>query len=129
YSLVAEAEPVEHARAETFEQHVGAGDQAPQHLLARVRLQVERNRAFAEVGGNRVGAVASVTPAERPGPVALAGRLDFDDIGAVLGKQHPAIGSSHPLAQIYHLEPSKGRVIAHGWVSTSGGGRLIRARC
>ena len=113
YGLVAETEPVEHAGTVALQQHVGTGDQAPQHLLARIRLQIERDRPLAEVGRDRIGGVAAVAPAQRPRPVALSRRLDLDDVGAVLGQQHAAVGSGHPLAQIDDLEPRKRRVVAH----------------
>ena len=47
--LVADAEPVEHARAEGLEHDVGVAHQAQQHLAAGLRLEVEPDRALAAV--------------------------------------------------------------------------------
>jgi hypothetical protein len=52
--------------------------------------------------------VAAVALAERAAPVAIAGGLDLDDVGAMLGQQHPAIGARHPLAEIDDLQPANG---------------------
>ena len=60
---VAQSQPVHHARAEVLDQHVGRGDQAPQHGLAGVRFQVDRDGLLAAVLGEERGAHAA--PVER----------------------------------------------------------------
>ena len=46
---VTETEPVHHAGAEVFNQHVRRFDQAPQHLCAARCLQIERNALLVAV--------------------------------------------------------------------------------
>src|SRR5579872_3726712 len=50
--LVAEAETIDDAGAEALQEHVRALDQSPQDCLAVRMLQVQRDRALAEIGGD-----------------------------------------------------------------------------
>ena len=45
-----EAEPVEHAGAEVLHEHVGAADEAVEHLAPGRRLEVEADRLLVAVG-------------------------------------------------------------------------------
>src|SRR5262245_46955120 len=78
-----------------------------------MRFEIDSDRPLAEVCRNRIGAVPAVASPKRPCPVAVARRFDLDDIRPMLGQQHPAIGTRHPLAQVDHLEPGEGCLIAH----------------
>ncbi len=111
--VVTEAEAPEDAGAEAFEQHVGALDQSPQHVLAALGFQIQRDRALAEVGRDRVGGVGAVARGDGAAPVAIAGRLDLDDVGAVLRHQHPAVRTRHALREVDDLQPGERRVVAH----------------
>ena len=94
-------------------------EQAPQDGAAVRLLQVERDGAFAEVGGQRVGALVAVDGAELARPVADAGGLDLDDVRAVLGEQHGAVGAGDALADVDHLQAGEGAVVGHAAGSAS----------
>ena len=63
----------------------GALDQALQNLDRGRLLEVEHDRALAEIGGDGEGGQVSVAPAERARPVAF-GRLHLDDVGPEVGE-------------------------------------------
>ena len=111
---VAEAQAIDHAGPEALQEHVGTVDQAPQDGAAILLLQVERDGALAEVGGQRIGALVAIHHAEIACPVADAGRLDLDDVGAILCEQHGAIGTGDALAHVDHLQAGEWLVVAHG---------------
>ncbi|MNY49082.1 hypothetical protein D3C86_1844750 [compost metagenome] len=48
---MAKAEPLHHAGPEVLDQHIGAGHELAEHLLAARVLEVERDRALARVLG------------------------------------------------------------------------------
>src|SRR6185437_2527141 len=54
--LVAEAETVDRAGAEVFDDDVGKLDQLPEDLLARLALEIERQAALIAVDAQVVGA-------------------------------------------------------------------------
>ena len=114
YVGVAEAQAFDHAGSEALEEDVGAGDKAPQDGAAIRLFQVERDGAFAEVGGERIGALVAVDHAEVARPVADAGGFDLDDVGAVLGEEHGAVGAGDALAHVDHLQAGEWLVVAHG---------------
>ena len=125
---VAEAEPVDHAGAEALEEHVRALDHFPQDGAAGIVLQVERDRAFAQVRRDRIGGVIAVDRAERPRPVAGVGRFHLDDVGAVLGEHHRAIRPGHALAEIDHFQPFERRRVAHGFAPLASSGSIVADR-
>ena len=121
--VVAEAEAIDDARTEALQEHVGALDQPPQDGAAVGLLQVQRDGALAEVRRQRVGALIAVDDAEVARPVADAGRLDLDDVGAVLREQHRAIGAGDALAHVDHLQAGEWLVVAHvRWSVSCGSG-------
>ncbi len=125
---VAEAQTIDHAGAEALQEDVGAVQEAPEDGLAVGLLQVEGDGAFAQVGGDRVGALVAVDDAQIACPVADAGWLDLDDVGAVLGEQHRAVGAGDALADVDHLQAGEWLFVAHagGWLP--GGGSPGQAR-
>ena len=110
---IVEAQALDRAGPEAFEEDVGVLQQAPDDLLAGLALQVHRQAALAHVADDREGAVALIVDAERARPVALADPLDLDHLCAVLGQQHGAIGAGNALAQVDDLEAGERRVVAH----------------
>ena len=111
---VVEAQPPDDAGTKALEEHVGAREQAPQHLLAGLALEVERDAALAEIADDREGSMAAVADAERACPVAVADAFDLDHLGTLLGQQHGAVGPGNTLAEIDDLEAGEGRVVTHG---------------
>ena len=121
HRVVAETQAFNDAWSEALQEHIRALDQPPQDGAAVVLLQIERDGALAEIGGQRVGALIAVHHAEIARPVADAGRFHFDDVGAVLREQHGAIGTGDALADVDHLEAGEWLVVAHGRWSVSRG--------
>ena len=119
--VVAEAQAVDHAGTEALQEHIGALDQPPQDGAAIVLLQVERDGALAQVGGQRIGALVAIHHAEIARPVADTGRLHLDDVRAILGEQHGAIRAGDALAHVDHLQAGEWLVVAHvQWSVRSG---------
>jgi len=86
-SVVANAELVEHARAERLEQDVVLAHQAQQHLAGALLLQVEPNRALAavqcQVERGLGGVVGALVVGRRPAHVVAHPRvLDLQHLGA-----------------------------------------------
>src|SRR5689334_18104352 len=57
--------------------------------------------------------MAAIAGAERAGPIAVAQALDLDDLGAMLGQQHGAVGAGDALAEIDDLQAGERRLVAH----------------
>ena len=86
----AEAEAVHHARPEVLQDDVGGAGQPPgQGQAARV-LEVDDDGPLAAVPGG-VG---------RGVPPGAAGRVDADDLRALVGQQHPGQRAGHVLAEV-----------------------------
>ncbi len=103
--LVADAEAVHHAGAEVLDQHVGAVDQATEHLEALLLLEVDHHAALAAVDALEVAAVGAVPAGlgRERGHLAravAAGRLDLHHVGALVGEQHRAERPGEHLRQI-----------------------------
>ena len=78
-SRIADTETVGDAGPVVLDHHVGVADQLQRPFQAVARLEVERDRALPSVP-RREGGMGSRRVA--------AGRLDLDDVGALVGKQH-----------------------------------------
>src|SRR6185437_12022052 len=117
--LVVETQPLDHARPEAFEEHVGALEQPPHDVLAGLALEIDGDAALAEIADDRVGRVAAVAHPEGARPVAVADALDLDHVGAMLGEQHGAIGPGDALAEVDDLQSGEGRVVAHYILTSS----------
>ena len=119
HGRVVEAQPPDDARPKTLEEDVGTIEQAPHHLLAGVGLEIDGDAALAEVADDGEGCVAAIADAERARPVAFAQALDLDDLGAMLGQQHGAVGPGDALAEVDDLEPGERRVVTHPSLTSS----------
>ena len=88
---VAEAQAVHDARDGVLDDHVGAPGEPARRLAALVRLQVEDDALLSPVphapGGHGAEGVA-------------AGRLDLDDLGAVVGQDHGRHAGGEPRSEI-----------------------------
>src|SRR6266852_2716920 len=73
-------EPVQHARAEALDQHVGSRAQPAQEGRPLARLQIDGDAALAPVQRLELGGQA-------PERVALAGVLHLDDVGSEIGEE------------------------------------------
>ena len=97
--LVAEAQPLDHARPEALHHDMRLGGDLLHHGDAVGRLEVERDRALAAVEGDGMGAVVALQLAQRAAPVAFQ-RLDLDDVGAVQGEQHGGVRPRDALREV-----------------------------
>ena len=111
--VVIEAQSLDHARAETFDEDIRAFDQAPQHRLALFILEVDGHAALAQIADDRKRRMVAISDTEHTTPVAISRSLDLDDLRTLLREQHGAIGSSNALAKVDDLQTGKGGVIAH----------------
>ena len=105
---VTETEPVHHAGAEVFDQHVRRFDQAPQHLRAARRLQVQRDALLVAVHHQERGRlVADLGRNHVAGVVAGRNFLDLDDLGAHVGEHQRAGRARHDMRQIDDLQSTQ----------------------
>ena len=116
HDLVAEPEPVELARSVRLDDDVGPPHQPAQHRLGRPcdrRSSGERSLPAVE------GHVRRVEPPgrrERPHAVAGAGRLDLDDVGALVGEHQRAEGPGEHPGQVEDLHGGEGSGGGRSWV-------------
>ena len=97
--VVADAEPVGDAGPERLDDHVGVVGEPAERVGAGRVLQVDGDRAPRPVP-HRVAAVV----AER----VAAGRLDLDDVGALLGEQQHAERAGDPPRQVEDADTVQG---------------------
>jgi hypothetical protein len=105
---IAEAQPFHRAGCEVLDQHVGGRDQAPKHLRAARRLQVEddptlvavhhqeRRRLVADLGRDRMARI-----------VAIGRFLDLDHIRAHVGQHERAGRPRHHVREVDDLQTSQ----------------------
>ena len=89
-TLFGQANLVEHAGAVIFGQQVGVLQQPFEHLFARVRAQIERERAFVAVEPGEIPREIVDMRALAADRIACFGRLDLDDVSAQIAQQHGA---------------------------------------
>ncbi len=112
--VVAEAMALNRAGTKALEEHVGAAQQPPQHLLALRRLQVERDAALAQRAEQRIGRVILVAAPEDARPIAAVVRgFHLDDVGPVLRQEHGAGRTGDAAAEIDHRQSGEGRRVSH----------------
>ena len=75
--VIAKAQPLDHAGPEALHEHVGAADQPPQYRTSRCLLQIQRDRAFADIGRDRIRGVIAVPHAQAAAqsPVSVGSTL------------------------------------------------------
>ena len=112
--LVAQAVAGEVADLEILDQHVAAGQQAPDQGLALAAGDVDRDRALVAVGAEIVGALRGrallALDVGRPpfaGVVAGTRPLDLDDVGAEVAQQLRAARARQDPGQVQHANPSQ----------------------
>jgi hypothetical protein len=99
--VVAEAQPIEHARTEVLDHHMGGVDQLEHQLAPLGRLEIDGQAALVAVGAKEKPAHAGdVGLGRRPSAlVGAAGRLDLDHVGAHVGKVLGRRGSLQIVAE------------------------------
>jgi hypothetical protein len=118
-----ESQPLERARPEVLDEHVGVANQVLEQLAAFRRFQIDGNALLVPVDTQEIGAPAVHERCPRSRVVAMAGVLDLDDLGAHVAEQHRAQGSGQHAGEVDHLQPVKreGSGIGHkGRVSIAG---------
>ena len=105
--LEAEPGPLHDGGAVVFHEHVHAGDELEEDLLAAGRLVIERQAFLVAVDVAEVGiALAAVAHGARG--IARPGPLHLDHVGAHVGQDHGAVRPRHVLGQVENLEPIQG---------------------
>ena len=94
----AEAEAVHHARPEVLQDDVGGAGQPPGQGQAGRVLEVDDDGPLAAVPGG-VG---------RGVPPRAAGRVDADDLRALVGQQHPGQRAGDVLAEVDNADAGQG---------------------
>src|SRR5215210_4311668 len=110
--LVADAQPLEHARPEALDQHVGGFGELQESLPSPLLLQVEPDRALIAVQrqvDRRAGAepgvlVAAVVGRGPADVVALAGVLDLDHVSAEIGEEQGAEAAREQPGEVEDLD-------------------------
>ena len=97
------------ARPVVLHQDVGAANELVEDLAARGALQVDFDAALVAVERQEAAAVRALEAKTHRTArlVALAGRLDLDDVGAHVAEQHAAERPRHHLADVEDLEMRK----------------------
>jgi hypothetical protein len=109
HRVVADAEPVEHARAEGLQHDVVLAHEAEQHVASLRLLEIEPDRALVAVQrekerGLRALVGALVKGWRPPDVVAAAGVLDLEHVGAVVGEQQRAEAPGQQAAEIENAD-------------------------
>jgi hypothetical protein len=103
--VIAEPEPLHHSRPEILDDDIGGAQQAAEHLLAGLALEIDGDRTLAGVLGEErrphQRLVEGGIGAELAREIAHAGRLHLDDLGA---QQRELIGSERPCEHIGEIE-------------------------
>ena len=94
HRFCAEAEAVHDAGAEVLDEHVGLADEATGDLEVVRLLEVEDDAALAALEDG-VGLVA---------PARSAGRVDADDLGALVGEHHRRQRPGEVLPEVEHAD-------------------------
>jgi hypothetical protein len=105
-----EPEPLHHAGAKAFDQHIGARDELERGLRAGSRLQIECHRALA-AQHDVVPALA--LEAEARG----AGSIDHEHVGPHVGEQHSGERRRTDRLELEHLHASERP--SHGLIITN----------
>ena len=113
--LVAEAPPLQGARPEVLDDHVGARDEPAGELLPLLLPQVQGDGLLvAGDDGPPEGAPLLTVPAPYPHGVAFARWLDLDDLGAEVGEELAAERAGEQAAHLDHAHAFEGtRPVAH----------------
>ena len=89
-------------------EHVGLGDQPPQHLGAVRAPRVEREAALVAVDDDVERRVpGGELPEDAPHVVAGAGLLQLDDVGTLVAEQHPEEVADEQDGGLDHLDPAQ----------------------
>ena len=102
-----EAETLDDAGPKILDQHVGLGEQPPQHLEVASILEVDRQAFLGTVDGvedGRVAADLGVAEIEPPRQVAAIRPLDLDDAGAEVEQPERRI---RPRQELAHVDDDK----------------------
>ena len=136
-------DPLQPARPVVGDEHVGVGEQRPQHLLPALGAQVHGHRSLAAVVQlERRVHLAAVRP-RQPAERITTDRLDLDDVGAPVGEDRRARRRGQPQSELDHADACQratGRrrrslqfthrratVLAGAAPAKSGTGRALRA--
>ncbi len=82
YRLIAHPQPVNDAWTESFEDHICLPDQAEEYILAFLGLEIKTHVALIAI---HIGEIEIIV--EKPSV------FDGDDLGAMIGKHHGAVGT------------------------------------
>ena len=111
--FVADAESLDRARPHAFDDHVAAEGEVEQQLTPAVQREIERHALLVgievEVKGGAFGPVEVLVLA-RDGP----GRLDPDDLGAVVGEHPGAERPGDTVGQLQYPDTVEGQ-LGHSW--------------
>ncbi|MNL17710.1 hypothetical protein D3C87_1388190 [compost metagenome] len=119
--LVAQAQPLHHARTVVLDEHIGLPHEPQQRGLAGGMLQVEDQRILVAVDRGEVAAEALFV--DPPGAFEVrAGaarevatrRLDLHDVCALVGQHHRGVRAREHLRQVQHDEAFEGPRRASG---------------
>ena len=106
--IVAQPEARQGAGAEAFNHHIGVGSQLFDYGEAVVGFEVDGEAALVAVEGKELGAFAVPDRGPFAGFVAVAGLLNFDDIGAHIGQVLGAEGAGEGAGEVDDLDVVQG---------------------
>ena len=108
----ADAQPVHHAGAEVFDQHIGTQHQLFEDCAPAPILEVQRQRGFACILRQKADPHAARRQrgisAEVASQITAAHRLDLDHFGAKMGKLLAGEGTRQHICQIENPHAPQG---------------------
>jgi hypothetical protein len=104
-ALIAEAEPIQHARPEILQQDITSFDQLSKNAFALPALQIQRYTAFVTIISTEMGAIE--TTAKTAERIATLRILDLDDVRTHIGQQHASQWRRYHCRDFQNLYSSK----------------------
>jgi len=98
-------------RADAVHQHVSGIHQPEKRGAGVGALQVQHHAALAAVDAEKDGPHAGLRAGSGPTRRVALGRLDLDDVGAVLGQVLAGVRAEHHGAQVQHAHAGEGQVL------------------
>ena len=104
---MAKAQPLDRARREILDEHVGFARHVEHQLLAGGRLEIDGDRLLVGVEDEEVEGIALGVRQDRATGVACVRVLDLDDLGTEPGQGLGAGWAGLELREIQHAHPAE----------------------
>ena len=113
-SVIVQAESGHHPRAIILHHHISLSGECPHDIPGAAIFEIEHDTALVPVDRPIAGTLHPLPFAHTPSSIA-AGRLDLDDIGSQVSKQHGAKRPGHDLGKFQ--DANSGECLFHSFPS------------